>query len=228
MILLTSEDKNLIKTLDTMAEVWAVLDKKYKHSEVGANSLLDAFADMKTPPGSAHSQFTSVYLKYKELKDGLDSFGEMQYLKCNPAFRRVLMTKLRARMRERFLEREARKREEKEEAGHVLDRYEFMDQFMEYQFKISMSGESVDRKDDEDKRPKCFLCGSVDHRKKDCPKQRAAGAGTVKKFNAASSTPSTVGSSTSILIQASSSPDFLNVTNSGIWTCRTESRNLRG
>ena len=181
---MTSEDKNLIKTLDTMAEVWAVLDKRYKHSEVGANSLLDFFADLKTPPGSAHTQFTSVYLKYKELKDGLDSLGEMQYLKCNPAFRRVLLTKLPAKMRERFLEREARNREEKEETGHVLDRYEFMDQFMEYQFKISISVESVDRKDDEDKRPKCFICGSVDHRKKDCPKQRTAGAGTVKKFNA--------------------------------------------
>ena len=61
---LTSEDRNLIKTLDTMSAVWAVLDKRYKHGEVGANSLSEAFADCKVPPGSDHSQFTTVYLKY--------------------------------------------------------------------------------------------------------------------------------------------------------------------
>ena len=77
----------MIKTLDTMEDVWSVLDKKYKHSEVGANSLLETFAGMKIPPGSAHTQFKEVFLKYKELKDGLESLGEIQYLKCNPAFR---------------------------------------------------------------------------------------------------------------------------------------------
>ena len=188
-----SEDKNLIKTLDTMTEVWSVLDKRYKHSEVGANSLLESFGDIKTPPSSAHTQFTAVFLKYKELKDGLDSLEEMQYLKCNPAFRRVLLSKLPARIRERFLEREARKRGEKEEKGDPFDRFEFMDEFMEYQFKISMSVESVtvDR-NEEEKRPKCFICGSVDHRKKDCPKQRPGGAASVRKFNAATASPSTV------------------------------------
>ena len=183
---LTSEDKNLIKTLDTMEDVWSVLDKKYKHSEVGANSLLETFADMKIPPGSAHTQFKEVFLKYKELKDGLESLGEIQYLKCNPAFRRVLLTKLPSKMRERFLEREARKQAEKEEKDEVLNKYEFMDEFMEYQFKISISVTAVDCKDD-DKRPQCFLCSSVEHRKKDCPKNRTGG-GPGRKFNAANNT----------------------------------------
>ena len=135
---LSSEDKNLIKTLDTMAEVWAALDKRYKHSEIGANSLLESFGDMKTPPGSAHTQFIVVFLKYKELKDGLESLDEMQYLRGNPAFRKVLLGKLPAKMRERYLEREAKKRKQEEQKAGEFKRFEFMDDFMEYQFKISM------------------------------------------------------------------------------------------
>ena len=60
---LPTEDKNLIKTLDTMKEVWAALDKRYKHSEIGANSLLEQFGNFKSPPGSTHTQFTAIYLK---------------------------------------------------------------------------------------------------------------------------------------------------------------------
>ena len=47
-------------------------------------------------------------------------------------------------------------------------------------------------RDSEDKRSKCFLCSSVEHRKKDCPNQRPSVAGAVRKFNAAAGSPSTV------------------------------------
>ena len=107
---LPNEDKNLIRTLDTMVEVWSALDKRYKHSEIGSNSLLELFGNYKSPPGSSHTQFTAIYLKYKELKDGLESLGEMQYLRCNPAFRKVLLGKLPIRMKERFLEREVKQK----------------------------------------------------------------------------------------------------------------------
>ena len=186
---LTSEDKNLIKTLDTMKEVWNSLDKRYKHSDIGANSLLESFYNYRTPPGSNHTQFNAIYLKYKELKDGLESLEEIQYLKNNPAFRKTLLSKLPSRMKEKLLEKEAREKESSEEKGETLDRFQLMDNFMEYQFKISMSVESVDR--DTDKKARCFICNSTEHRKKDCPTQSTCGG---KKFNAttssqASSTP---------------------------------------
>ena len=74
--------------------------------------MLELFGNFKSPPGSSHTQFTAIYLRYKELKDGLESLGEMQYLKCNPAFRKVLLRKLPTRMKERFLERETKQKEE--------------------------------------------------------------------------------------------------------------------
>ena len=194
---LPAEDRNLIKTLDTMLEVWTALDKRYKHSEIGANSLLETFASLKSPPGSAHSQFTAIYLKYKELKDGLESLDEMQYLKYNPAFRKVLLGKLPTRMKEKFLEREAKKKEESDPVS--LDRFKILDDYMEYQFKISMSVESVDKdykdykdyRDDSQAKPKCFNCGSEKHKKRDCPDQKAGGR-VGRNFNAASSSQATV------------------------------------
>ena len=185
---LPSEDRNLIKTLDTMLEVWAALDKRYKHSEIGANSLLESFGIFKSPPGSTHAQFTAIYLKYKELKDGLESLDEMQYLRCNPAFRKVLLGKLPVRMKERFLEREAKKKEESDDGE--LDRFKILDDFMEYQFRISMSVESVD-KDESTNKPKCFACGSVDHKKIDCPDLNK-GKRVGRNFNAANTASATV------------------------------------
>ena len=79
-----------------MKEVWAALDKRYKYSEIGANSLLESFSNFKTPPGSNHTQFNAVYLKYKELKDGLETLEEIQYLKGNPTFRKVLLGNVKA------------------------------------------------------------------------------------------------------------------------------------
>ena len=181
---LPTEDKNLIKTLDTMGEVWAALDKRYKHSEIGANSLLEQFGNYKSPPGSTHTQFTAIYLRYKELKDGLESLGEMQYLRCNPAFRKVLLGKLPTRMKERFLEREAKQKEDGD--SDSLDRFKLLDDYMEYQFRISMSVESVDKDDStagSATKPKCFGCGSEKHKKKDCPDQKKDRVG--RTFNAA-------------------------------------------
>ena len=180
---LPADDKNLIKTLDTMSEVWAALDKRYKHSEIGANSLLEMFGNYKSPPGSSHTQFTAIYLRYKELKDGLESLEEMQYLKFNPAFRKVLLGKLPTRMKEKFLEREARLKEKESDPGN-LDRFEVLDDYMEYQFKISMSVESVE-KESTGIKAKCFHCGSESHKKFDCPELKKTGK-VGRSFNAAS------------------------------------------
>ena len=54
---LTNSDKRLIATLDKLKEVWQALDKRYKHSDIGANSLFEAFSDYKVPPESSHGQF---------------------------------------------------------------------------------------------------------------------------------------------------------------------------
>ena len=78
-------------------------------------------------------------------------------------------------------------KESKEEKGLDINRFQLMDDYMEYQFRISMSVESVDR--DVEKKSKCFICRSTEHRKKDCPDQNKGGG---RRFNAASTAPTSV------------------------------------
>ena len=141
--------------------------------------MLEMFG--KSHPGSSHTQFTAIYLRYKKLKGGLESLDEMQYLRFNPAFRKVLLGKLPTRMKEKCLEWEARL---KETGPGDLDRFEVLDDYMEYQFRISMSVESVEMESIGTK-AKCFHCGSESHKKFDCPELKKTGK-VVRSFNAAS------------------------------------------
>ena len=75
-----------------------------------------------------------------------------------------------------------------------MDRFKLLDDYMEYQFKISMSVESVDKDDSTAgtaTKPKCFTCGSEKHKKKDCPDVKK-GDRVGRTFNASASGQVTV------------------------------------